>query len=103
MSNIYPVLYLGLFTSIVLVGIIVKRRLQGTIVATFPARIINVRRSTIWTYVGVFVPIQSTTLIIEGGREVKVHDWDAKRVQIGDTIWVAKYSTGQYRFQQLAD
>ncbi len=51
-------------------------------------------------YTGVFIPIVLQYLVVEMGVEVKVGGLDYRRTDIGDTVWVSRYSNGSYRLER---
>lgn len=83
-----------------LVVTIVYPSMAARKVGTFQTSVVDKleRRSVI--YSGIFVPVLNQYLVVDMGIEVKVKKYDYGRIDIGNTIYVSKYSNGSYRLEQ---
>ncbi len=65
----------------------------------YQTRVQDKKRQSSVIYAGVFVPTVIYYLITEEGKWVTVGDKDFKRLNIGDPIWVSKYSNGKHKLE----
>ena len=89
-----------LFTLAVLVVAIAYPSLTARKVKTFKTRGVDKFERNSMIYTGVFIPIVLQYLVVEMGVEVKVGGLDYRRTDIGDTVWVSRYSNGSYRLER---
>ena len=89
-----------LFTLAVLVVAIAYPSLTARKVKTFKTRVVDKFERNSMIYTGVFIPIVLQYLVVEMGVEVKVGGLDYRRTDIGDTVWVSRYSNGSYRLER---
>ena len=89
-----------LFTIGVLVIAIAYPNLTERRVKTFKTRVVDRFERNSMIYTGVFIPIVLQYLVVEMGVEVKVGGLDYRRTDIGDTVWVSRYSNGSYRLER---
>jgi hypothetical protein len=89
-----------LFTLAVLVVAIAYPSLTARKVKTFKTRVVDKFERNSMIYTGVFIPIVLQYLVVEKGVEVKVGGLDYRRTDIGDTVWVSRYSNGSYRLER---
>jgi len=69
-------------------------------VRSFKTRVVDKFERSSMIYTGVFIPIRVKYLEVEMGVEVKVRDSDFRGVEVGDTVWVSRYSNGSYRLER---
>ena len=89
-----------LFTLAILVVAIAYPSLTARKVKTFKTRVVDKFERNSMIYTGVFIPIVLQYLVVEMGVEVKVGGLDYRRTDIGDTVWVSRYSNGSYRLER---
>jgi len=89
-----------LFTLAVLVVAIVYPILTARKVRTFQTRVVDKFERNSMIYAGVFVPLVLQYLVVEMGVEMNVRSSDYRNVDIGDTVWVSRYSNGSYRLER---
>ncbi len=89
-----------LFTLAVLVVAIVYPILTARKVRTFQTRVVDKFERNSMIYAGVFIPLVLQYLVVEMSVEVKVGGLDYRHTDIGDTIWVSRYSNGSYRLER---
>ena len=89
-----------LFTLAVLVVAIAYPSLTARKVKTFKARVVDKFERNSMIFAGVFIPLVLQYLVVEMGGEVKVGGLDYRRTDIGDTVWVSRYSNGSYRLER---
>jgi len=96
----YALICIFLFTLAVLVVAIAYPSLTARKVKTFKTRVADKFERNSMIYTGVFIPIVLQYLVVEMGVEVKVGGLDHRRTDIGDTVWVSRYSNGSYRLER---
>jgi len=96
----YALIGIFLFTLAVLVVAIVYPALTARRVRTFQTRVVDKFERNSMIYAGVFIPLVLQYLVVEMGVEVKVGNFDYTRTDIGDTVWVSRYSNGSYRLER---
>jgi hypothetical protein len=96
----YALIGIFLFTLVVLVVAIVYPILTARKVRTFQTRVVDKFERNSMIYAGVFIPFVLQYLVVEMGVEVKVGNFDYTRTDIGDTVWVSRYSNGSYRLER---
>jgi len=96
----YALIGIFLFTLVVLVVAIVYPSLTARKVRAFKTRVVDKFERNSMIYTGVFIPIVLQYLVVEMGVEVKVGSLDYRRHDIGDTVWVSRYSNGSYRLER---
>ena len=69
-------------------------------VKTFKTKVVDKFERNSMIYTGVFIPLVLQYLVVEMGVEVKVGGLDYRHTDIGDTIWVSRYSNGSYRLER---
>ena len=89
-----------LFTLAVLVVAIAYPSLTARKVKTFKTRVVDKFERNSMIFAGVFIPLVLQYLVVEMGGEVKVGGLDYRRTDIGDTVWVSRYSNGSYRLER---
>jgi len=96
----YALIGIFLFTLAVLVVAIVYPILTARKVRTFQTRVVDKFERNSMIYAGVFVPLVLQYLVVEMGVEMNVRSSDYRNVDIGDTVWVSRYSNGSYRLER---
>ena len=96
----YALIGILLFTLGVLVVAIAYPSLTARKVKTFKTRVVDKYERNSMIYTGVFIPIVLQFLVVEMGVEVKVGNSDYRRTDIGETVWVSRYSNGSYRLER---
>jgi hypothetical protein len=69
-------------------------------VKTFQTRVVDKFERNTMIYTGVFIPIVLQYLVVEMGVEMNVRSSDYRNFDIGDTVWVSRYSNGSYRIER---
>lgn len=96
----YALIGIFLFTLGVLVVAIVYPSMTARKVKTFKTKVVDKFERNSMIYTGVFIPIVLQYLVVEMGIEVKAGGLDYRRADIGDTVWVSRYSNGSYRLER---
>jgi len=96
----YALIGIFLFTLVVLVVAIAYPNLTARKVRTFKTRVVDKFERNSMIYAGVFIPLVLQYLVVEMGVEVKVGNFDYTRTDIGETVWVSRYSNGSYRLER---
>jgi hypothetical protein len=93
---------IGIFLSTIaiIVVAIVYPSMTARRVRSFKTRVVDKYERNSMIYTGVFIPILVKYLEVEMGLEVKVRSSDYRRIEVGDTVWVSKYSNGSYRLER---
>ena len=93
---------IGIFLSTIaiIVVAIAYPSMTARRVRTFKTRVVDKFERNSMIYTGVFIPIVLKYLVVEMGVEVKVGRFDYRRTDIGDTVWVSRYSNGSYRLER---
>jgi len=68
---------------------------------TYQATVVDKTTERTVAYVGVFIPIETHYLVVEGGRKVKVDRTAFRAIRIGDTVTVSGYSDGSHRLETI--
>lgn len=89
-----------LSTLAILVIAVVYPTLTARRVRTFKTRVVDKFERSSMIYTGVFIPIVLKYLEVEMGVELNVYSSDYRSVDVGDTVWVSKYSNGSYRLER---
>jgi len=82
---------------IILALIPLTKRATTTKMRTLQATVIDKRRETSVTYVGLFLPSVKYILITDKGLQAETTKKDYEATKIGDNVTVAEYSDGIYR------
>ena len=96
----YALIGIFLFTLGVLVVAIVYPSMTARKVKTFKTKVVDKFERNSMIYTGVFIPVVLQYLVVEMGIEVKAGGLDYRRTDIGDTVWVSRYSNGSYRLER---
>ena len=98
------IIAIGVFlaTVAILVVAIIYPSMTSRKVMAFETVVVDKYESRSMIYTGIFVPIVNQYLVVEMGVEVKVGSSDYRRVEIGDTVCVSRYSDGSYRLERYA-
>ena len=96
------IIAIGVFlaTVAILVVAIIYPSMTSRKVRAFETVVVDKYESRSMIYTGIFVPIVNQYLVVEMGVEVKVGSSDYRRVEIGDTVCVSRYSDGSYRLER---
>ena len=96
----YALIGIFLSTLAIIVVAIVYPGMTARRVRTFKTRVVDKFERNSMIYTGVFIPIVLKYLVVEMGVEMKVRSSDFRRADIGDTVWVSRYSNGSYRLER---
>jgi hypothetical protein len=93
---------IGIFLSTIaiIVVAIAYPSMTARRVRSFRTRVVDKFERNSMIYTGVFIPIVVKYLEVEMGIEVKVRSSDYRSIEVGDTIWVSRYSNGSYRLER---
>ena len=79
----------------------VLRRAGAEKLRTFQATVLDKKKESTIAYVGVFIPIETHYLLVDGGIEVKVDRRTYDSVDIGDSVMVSEYGDGSHRLEGM--
>jgi hypothetical protein len=96
----YALIGIFLFTLGIIVVAIVYPSMTARKVKTFQTRVVDKFERNTMIYTGVFIPIVLQYLVVEMGVEMNVRSSDYRNFDIGDTVWVSRYSNGSYRIER---
>ena len=68
---------------------------------TYQAKVVDKTTERTVAYVGVFIPIETHHLVVEGGRKVKVDKTAFRAIRIGESVTVSDYSDGSHRLETI--
>ena len=68
---------------------------------TYQATVIDKTTERTVAYVGVFIPIETHYLVVEGGRKVKVDKTAFRAIRIGESVTISGYSDGSHRLETI--
>ena len=93
---------IGIFLSMIaiIVVAIAYPSMTARRIRTFKTRVADKFERNSMIYTGVFIPIVLKYLVVEMGVEIKVRSPDYRSIEVGDTVWVSKYSNGSYRLER---
>ena len=96
----YALIGIFLSTLAIIVVAIVYPSMTARRVRSFKTRVVDKFERNSMIFTGVFIPIVVKYLEVEMGVELKVRDSDYRSIDVGDTVWVSRYSNGSYRLER---
>ena len=96
----YALIGIFLSTLAIIVVAIVYPSMTARRVRSFKTRVVDKFERNSMIFTGVFIPIRVKYLEVEMGVELKVRDSDYRSIDVGDTVWVSRYSNGSYRLER---
>ena len=96
----YALIGIFLSTLAIIVVAIVYPSMTARRVRSFKTRVVDKFERNSMIFTGVFIPIVVKYLEVEMGVELKVRDSDYRSIEVGDTVWVSRYSNGSYRLER---